>query len=418
MNLLRFITAGSVDDGKSTLIGRLLYDSHAIFEDQLQAMRRASRFSDSDTPDLAILTDGLKAEREQGITIDVAYKYFSTPQRKFIIADAPGHVQYTRNMVTGASNCELAIILIDARNGVVEQTRRHTYLCALLGIKHLVVAVNKMDMIGYDEEAFYRIAATFKQFSRELKFNTIHFIPVSALHGENIVEGSAHLSWYQGPTLLQYLETIDTEENEADSLPRLPVQWVIRPQSDDLHDYRGYAGRLTGGKMRVGETVGVYPGGQTSRIERIEMFGQELQEATALDSIVLHLEDDIDVSRGDLIAPVNTAPIVSQELKARICWMDDDKHLIPGGKYLLQHHGRKVRCIVREVLDKIQIETLQFIEAQQVTLNDIATVSIKTASPIAVDLYAHNRSNGAFILIDESTCRTVAAGMVCEAGAG
>ncbi len=414
MNLLRFITAGNVDDGKSTLIGRLLYDSNAIFEDQLQAMRRASRFSDTDTPDLAILTDGLKAEREQGITIDVAYKYFSTSRRKFIIADAPGHVQYTRNMVTGASNCDLAIILVDARNGVVEQTRRHTYLTSLLGIRHLVVAVNKMDMIGYDEEAFYRIAAAFKQFSNQLNFKTIHFIPVSALHGENIVQGSVHFSWYQGPALLQYLEEINTEDDHFADAARLPVQWVIRPQSDDLHDYRGYAGRLTSGTLRVGDAVGVYPGGQTSRIERIEMYGKDLAEAEALDSIVLHLQDDIDVSRGDIIAPLSAAPVIGQELKARICWMDDEKHLIPGGKYLLQHHGKKVRCVVRDLVDKIQIDTLQFVDAQDVKLNDIATVGIKTASPLAVDLYADNRSNGAFILIDEMTCRTVAAGMVLE----
>lgn len=414
MNLLRFITAGSVDDGKSTLIGRLLYDSNAIFEDQLQAMRRASRFSDTDTPDLAILTDGLKAEREQGITIDVAYKYFSTSRRKFIIADAPGHVQYTRNMVTGASNCDLAIILVDARNGVVEQTRRHTYLTSLLGIRHLVVAVNKMDMIGYDEEAFYRIAAAFKQFSNQLNFKTIHFIPVSALHGENIVQGSVHFSWYQGPALLQYLEEINTEDDHFADAARLPVQWVIRPQSDDLHDYRGYAGRLTSGTLRVGDAVGVYPGGQTSRIERIEMYGKDLAEAESLDSIVLHLQDDIDVSRGDIIAPLSAAPVIGQELKARICWMDDEKHLIPGGKYLLQHHGKKVRCVVRDLVDKIQIDTLQFVDAQDVKLNDIATVGIKTASPLALDLYADNRSNGAFILIDEMTCRTVAAGMVLE----
>lgn len=403
-----------MDDGKSTLIGRLLYDSNAIFEDQLQAMRRASRYSDADTPDLAILTDGLKAEREQGITIDVAYKYFSTPRRKFIIADAPGHVQYTRNMVTGASNCDLAIILVDARNGVVEQTRRHTYLASLLGIRHLVVAVNKMDMIGYDEEAFYRIAAAFKHFSNQLNFKTIHFIPVSALHGENIVQGSVHFAWYQGPALLQYLEEINTEDDNIAGVARLPVQWVIRPQSDDLHDYRGYAGRLTSGTLRVGDAVGVYPGGHTSRVERIEMYGKELTEAQALDSIVLHLQDDIDVSRGDIIAPLNAAPIIGQELKARICWMDDEKNLIPGGKYLLQHHGRKVRCAVRELSNKIQIDTLQLVDAQDITLNDIATVCIKTASPLAVDLYADNRSNGAFILIDETTCRTVAAGMVLE----
>ncbi|HRF38261.1 MAG TPA: sulfate adenylyltransferase, partial [Saprospiraceae bacterium] len=292
--------------------------------------------------------------------------------------------------------------------------RRHTYLTSLLGIRHLVVAVNKMDMIGYDEEAFYRIAAAFKQFSNQLNFKTIHFIPVSALHGENIVQGSVHFSWYQGPALLQYLEEINTEDDHFADAARLPVQWVIRPQSDDLHDYRGYAGRLTSGTLRVGDAVGVYPGGQTSRIERIEMYGKDLAEAEALDSIVLHLQDDIDVSRGDIIAPLSAAPVIGQELKARICWMDDEKHLIPGGKYLLQHHGKKVRCVVRDLVDKIQIDTLQFVDAQDVKLNDIATVGIKTASPLALDLYADNRSNGAFILIDEMTCRTVAAGMVLE----
>ncbi len=416
MNLLRFITAGSVDDGKSTLIGRLLYDSNAIFEDQLQAMRRASRFSQSDAPDLAILTDGLKAEREQGITIDVAYKYFSTAKRKFIIADAPGHVQYTQNMVTGASNSDLAIILIDARQGVVEQTKRHTFLAFLLGIPHLVVALNKMDMIGYDEEAFYRIAAAFKQFSRELQFRSRHFLPMSALHGENVVHGSEHMPWYEGPPLLRYLEELNVDALDAGAAARLPVQWVIRPYGDDLHDYRGYAGRVVGGALHPGDAVWVLPSGRNTRIERIEIDGAEVTEARPYESVVLHLADDVDVSRGDTIAAADAPPFVSNSFRAQICWMDDTGDMTPGGKYLLQHHGHRVRCIVKQTVNKIDIHTLQPIDAGVVTLNDIATVDIRTASPLVFDLYSSHRDTGAFILIDENSGRTVAGGMIsaCE----
>ncbi len=411
MNLLRFITAGSVDDGKSTLIGRLLYDSDAIYEDQLQAMRRASRFSHSDAPDLAVLTDGLKAEREQGITIDVAYKYFSTSKRKFIIADAPGHVQYTRNMVTGASNSDLAIILIDARHGVVEQTRRHTFLVSLLGISHVVVAVNKMDMIGYEEEAFYRIAAVFKQFSAALSFRSVHFIPMSALNGEHVVQGSPHMPWYSGPSLLSYLESLDIDVPTG-TAARLPVQWVIRPQRDDIHDYRGYAGRVVGGVLRTGMPVQVLPSGKSTRIERIELSGEAVEQVNPQESVVIHLADDIDVSRGDIIAPADALPVVTDRFRAQICWMDDAKSLVPGGKYLLQHHGHRVRCIATQAIDKVDIHTLQPVEPGVIALNDIATVEFRTAAPLALDLYSQNRGNGAFILIDESTCRTVAGGMI------
>lgn len=415
MNLLRFITAGSVDDGKSTLIGRLLYDADAIYEDQLQAMRRATRFSQTDAPDLAVLTDGLKAEREQGITIDVAYKYFSTERRKFIIADAPGHVQYTRNMVTGASNCDLAIILVDARHGVAEQTRRHAFLAHLLGIRHIVAAINKMDMVAYDEEVFYRIAAAFKQFAAPLDFDTLHFLPMSALHGENVVQGSANMPWYKGPALLPYLEEVEVENFRTDSAARMPVQWVIRPQNEDLHDYRGYAGRISGGVFHLGDEVQVFPGGQKSRIERIETAAGEAAEAADQESVVLHLTDDIDVSRGDLIAIAAAPPCMSKQFRARLCWMDDEKALMPGGKYLLQHHGRQLRCIVQTVVDKIDIATLKTVTPDAVQLNDIATVDIRLAAPLAFDLYKDNRSNGAFILIDESTCQTVAGGMIVEA---
>ncbi len=414
MNQLRFITAGSVDDGKSTLIGRLLYDADAIFDDQIQAMRRASRYSQNDAPDLAILTDGLKAEREQGITIDVAYKYFSTENRKFIIADAPGHVQYTRNMVTGASNCDLAIILIDARNGVAEQTRRHTFLASLLGIRHIVAAVNKMDMIAYDEKTFYRIAAAFKQFAAPLSFGTIHFLPMSALNGENVVQGSVNMPWYSGPALLNYLETIDIDGAAVPLAARMPVQWVIRPQSEDLHDYRGYAGRLSSGTLRRGDLVQVFPGGQSTRIERIEASGMELAEASAHESVILHLADDLDVSRGNLIAAAEAPPHCSKQFQARICWMDDEKNLVPGGKYLLQHHGCRMRCVVQQILEKVDVCTLESAEPGAISLNDIATVVIRTASPLAFDLYRQNRSTGAFILIDESSCQTVAGGMITE----
>ncbi len=417
MDLLRFITSGSVDDGKSTLIGRLLYDSHAVFEDQLQAMRKASRKAHlaDGTPDLAILTDGLKAEREQGITIDVAYKYFATPRRKFIIADAPGHIQYTRNMVTGASNSDLAIILIDARHGVVEQTRRHACIARLLGIPHLVAAVNKMDMVGYSEEAFYRIAAAFRPLTAQASFQSVHFIPISALHGDNVVSGSEHMPWYAGPPLLTYLEKLPLESSERRQAVRMPVQWVIRPQSEDLHDYRGYAGRITGGTLRIGDTVQVWPSGLETRIKSIELGGIALHEAHHGQSVTIQLTDQLDVSRGDLIASAAHPPALTQRLRAQICWMDDQKMLRPGAKMLLQHQSRRLRCMVERLVEKMDIHSLQSIAAESVELNDIATVDIRTASPLAFDSYQQSRHTGAFILIDEPTGQTLAAGMIEQA---
>lgn len=417
MDLLRFITSGSVDDGKSTLIGRLLYDAHAVYEDQLQAMRKASRkarLADG-MPDLAILTDGLRAEREQGITIDVAYKYFATSRRKFIIADTPGHVQYTRNMVTGASNSDLAIILIDARRGVVEQTRRHACIAKLLGIPHLVVAVNKMDMAGYDEEVFYRIATAFKPLTSETSFQSIHFIPISALHGDNVVSGSEHMPWYAGSPLLTYLEELPLEAHKPWQAARMPVQWVIRPQSEDLHDYRGYAGQVTGGALHIGDTVQVWPSGIETHIKSIELGGQVLREAHHGQSVVIQLADQLDVSRGDLIASAAHPPALSHRLRAQICWMDDHKTLRPGARMLLQHQSRRLRCMVERLAEKIDIHSLQSIPAEYAALNDIATVDIRLASPLAFDPYQQNRHTGAFILLDEVTGQTLAGGMIQHA---
>lgn len=413
MDMLRFITAGSVDDGKSTLIGRLLYDAGAIFEDQLAAMRRSSRQNGiDDTPDLAILTDGLRAEREQGITIDVAHKYFATDKRKFIIADAPGHVQYTRNMVTGASNCDLAIILVDARHGIVEQTKRHTFITHLLGIKHIVLAINKMDLVDYSEETFYRIAAAYKQFIGNLHFASVHYLPISALQGENIVQGTLNMPWYEGSSLLHYLETIPLDRVSSTADGRMPVQWVIRPQSEDLHDYRGFAGQVVSGTFRKGDRVQVLPSGITTTLTRIETYDGDWEEVHAPLSVILHLADDIDVSRGSVIASAENSPHTSKQFEADICWMDDEKNLAPGGKYLLQHHSRQVRCIVQKIDYKVDIHSLDHVESNILQLNDIAGVVIKTAQPISFDLYVENKANGAFILIDEATHNTVAAGMV------
>ncbi len=417
MDLLRFITSGSVDDGKSTLIGRLLYDSHAVFEDQLQAMRKASRkaYLADGAPDLAILTDGLKAEREQGITIDVAYKYFATPKRKFIIADAPGHIQYTRNMVTGASNSDLAIILIDARHGVVEQTRRHACIAKLLSIPHLVVAVNKMDMVSYDEQVFYRIAAAFKSLMPEGSFQSVHFIPISALHGDNVVSSSERMPWYAEPSLLAYLEELPLKPRERQGPARMPVQWVIRPQSEDLHDYRGYAGRVIGGALHVGDAVQVWPSGLETCIKSIELGHQVLHEAHHGQSVTIQLTDQLDVSRGDLIASVAHPPVLSHRLRAQICWMDDHKMLRPGTKMLLQHQSRRLRCIVEQLVEKMDIYSLQAIPAECAGLNDIVTVDIRLASPLAFDPYCDSRHTGAFILLDEHTGQTLAGGMILHA---
>jgi len=412
MDILRFITAGSVDDGKSTLIGRLLYDSKSILIDQLEAIEKQSKNKLNGEIDLALLTDGLRAEREQGITIDVAYKYFSTPKRKFIIADAPGHIQYTRNMVTGASNSQLAIILIDARNGVVEQTRRHSIIASLLNIPHIVVAINKMDLVDYSEDVYNNIVIDYEQVAKSLGLKNIKYIPICALNGDNIVENSANLSWYEGEPLLTYLENVqlDSDVNLTDG--RFSVQYVIRPQAAELHDYRGYAGKVISGIYRKGDSVTVLPSGLDSKIKAIEIGGKDVDKAFAQQSIVLHLEDDIDVSRGDLIVPKNNQPQLEQEFEVLLCWMDN-KPLIPGNKYLLQTNSSRVRSVVKDIEYKLDVNTLEKnYSPEKAVLNDIIKATVKTASPVAFDSYKKIRQNGGAILIDETSCVTVGACMI------
>jgi len=408
MNLLKFFTAGSVDDGKSTLIGRLLYDTDSILADQLEALQQSNRKNDDGTIDLAILTDGLRAEREQGITIDVAYKYFQTDKRKFIIADTPGHIQYTRNMVTGASTAKLAIILIDARNGVVEQTIRHSYLVSLLGIEHVVVCLNKMDMVGYSETVFNAIVDKYKALAAELNLQDVTFIPISALKGDNVVNESEHMTWYQGRSLLHFLETVDVEVGPAYNLARMPVQWVVRPQTDELHDYRGYAGRVLSGSFNVNDKVTVLPSGSSSVIERIEIFDQRPQEVHAGQSVTLHLKDNIDISRGDVLVNSDHLPQNSQLIEADVCWMDA-RPLDESITYLLQHNSKVTKCKVREIVYKVDINTLEKQDAYDFKLNDIGRVILKTADSLAFDFYTENKANGAAILIDSRTNLTVAA---------
>ena len=413
MDLLRFTTAGSVDDGKSTLIGRLLYDSKSIFEDQLEAVEESSKQRGDEIVNLALLTDGLRAEREQGITIDVAYRYFATPKRKFIIADTPGHIQYTRNMVTGASTANLAIILIDARKGVVEQTCRHSFIASLLKIQHIIVAVNKMDLVDYKEEVFLEIVKEFKEFSSRLDVPHIDFIPISALHGDNIVDESENMPWYKGSTLLYTLETvyIGNEFNHVDA--RFPVQWVIRPQSQEHHDFRGFAGRVASGVFKVGDPITVLPSGFESRISHIHTLGEDLDEAFAPMSVALQLEDEIDVSRGDMIVKQNNPPKVTQDIEAMICWFSDTTNLKVGKKYSLRSTTKEAKCLVKEVKYKVNVNTLHKVEDNvDVALNDIARISIRTSSPLFVDSYRRNRTTGNLILVDEQTNATVAAGMI------
>jgi sulfate adenylyltransferase subunit 1 len=412
MDILRFITAGSVDDGKSTLIGRLLYDSKSILIDQLEAIEKQSKNKLNGEIDLALLTDGLRAEREQGITIDVAYKYFSTPKRKFIIADAPGHIQYTRNMVTGASNSELAIILIDARNGVVEQTRRHSIIASLLNIPHVVVAINKMDLVNYSEDVYNNIVIDYEQVAKSLGLSDVKYIPICALNGDNIVERSKNLSWYKGAPLLSYLEDVklDSTVNLIDS--RFSVQYVIRPQAPELHDYRGYAGKIISGVYHKGDKIIVLPSGIESSIKGIEIAGKEVDEAYALQSVVLHLEDDLDVSRGDMIVPINGKPNIEQEFEVLLCWMDN-KPLLPGNKYLLQTNSNRVRSVVKDIEYKLDVNTLQKnYSPEKAVLNDIIKATIKTSSPVAFDSYKKLRQTGGAILIDETSCVTVGACMI------
>ena len=412
MELLRFTTAGSVDDGKSTLIGRLLYDSKSIFEDQLEAVKRASIQRGNEYINLALLTDGLRAEREQGITIDVAYRYFATPKRKFIIADTPGHVQYTRNMVTGASTANAAIILIDARNGVTEQTCRHSFIASLLQIPHVIVCINKMDLVDYSEKSFSEIRARFEEFAQRLEIRDYRYVPISALHGDNVVEPSVNMPWYKEGTLLNVLESIPINKDHNLEDARFPVQHVIRPISEEYHDYRGYAGRVDGGIFRPGDRVIVLPEGYHSVISSIDVHKGSLEEAFPPMSVTMRLKDDLDVSRGDMIVKEDNLPKVSQDLDLKICWMNS-RPLQVNGKYALKHTTRDVRCLIKEVNFKVNVNTLEPIfDDKEVRMNDIASISIRTTKPLFFDPYNRNRKTGAVILIDEGTNETVGVGMI------
>ncbi len=412
MDILRFITAGSVDDGKSTLIGRLLYDSKSIMIDQIDAIKAHGKNKMNGVLDLSLITDGLRAEREQGITIDVAYKYFTTPKRKFIIADAPGHIQYTRNMVTGASNADLAIILIDARNGVEEQTLRHSLIASLLGTPHIIVAINKMDLVGYSQDVYNNIVIDYTAAAKTLKLNDVVYIPISALNGDNIVERSVNMPWYQGDSLLHYLETVKIQKDINLSDARLPVQYVIRPQSEKFHDYRGYAGKIMSGKYKRGDVVTVLPSGLESKIKSIEAGGREVEEASASQSVVVLLENDIDISRGDILVKKENRPSVSQDIEVMMCWMDN-KPLQRGNKYLLQSNSKVIRSVVKEIEYKLDVNTFQKqFSPTEIKLNDIVKATIKTASPLVFDSYKKLRAGGSAILIDETSNLTVAACMI------
>ncbi len=412
MELLRFTTAGSVDDGKSTLIGRLLYDSKSIFQDQMEAIERSSKQKGDEHVNLALLTDGLRSEREQGITIDVAYRYFHTPKRKFIIADTPGHIQYTRNMVTGASTANMAIVLIDARHGVLEQTLRHSFIASLLKIPHVVVCINKMDLVDYNEEIYDKIKKDFNSFSDKLYVKDVRFVPISALNGDNVVDRSKNMDWYDGPTLMHILENlhIANDINMRDS--RFPVQYVIRPQKTEFHDYRGYSGRIASGKYKPGDDVTVLPSGFTSKIKSIDMMGENLDIAFAPQSVTLTLEDNIDISRGDMIVKSNNLPEKSQDIILDICWFNERPMRI-GGKYAIKHISSDLRCMVKEVKYKMDINTLERnYDDKEIKMNDIARIQIRTTRSLFYDPYRKNRITGSIVLIEETTNETVAAGMI------
>ncbi|GAB4403940.1 MAG: GTP-binding protein [Microscillaceae bacterium] len=412
MELLRFTTAGSVDDGKSTLIGRLLYDSKTIFEDQLEAVEKSSRQKGLEHVDLSLLTDGLKAEREQGITIDVAYRYFATPKRKFIIADTPGHIQYTRNMVTGASTANLALILVDARKGILEQTRRHAFIASLLKIPHLILCVNKMDLVDYQAEVYEQIVIEFKKFAAKLEVPDIHFVPISALKGDNIVNRSPRMEWFDGATLLYLLENIyiGSDYNHIDC--RFPVQYIIRPHTTEHHDYRGYAGRIVSGIFKPGDEVIVLPSGFSSKIKSIDTLDGSLTEAFAPMSVSITLEDDLDISRGDMLVRSRNQPRIEQDLEVMLCWLHP-KPPQPRAKYYVMHTSREARAIIKEVVYKMDINTLHRITDQlEIQMNDIARVSLRTTQPLFVDSYRKNRATGSLILVDEASNETVAAGMI------
>ncbi|WP_242530349.1 sulfate adenylyltransferase subunit 1 [Nocardioides aromaticivorans] len=412
MDLLRFATAGSVDDGKSTLIGRLLLDSKSIFEDQLEAVEATSEAKGYDYTDLALLTDGLRSEREQGITIDVAYRYFATPNRKFIIADTPGHVQYTRNMVTGASTADLGLVLVDARQGLTEQSRRHAVILSLLRVPHLVLAVNKMDLVDFDQSVYDKIYAEFTQFATKLNVPDLEVIPISALQGDNVVTRSENMPWYSGPTLMHHLEHVHVASDRDLIDARFPVQYVIRPKSDEFHDYRGYAGQVAGGVLKPGDEVVVLPSGMTSKISRIDLFDQEITEAFPPMSVTVHLEDDVDVSRGDMIARVKNAPTPSQDIDAMICWMTTAP-LQPRQKLAIKHTTRTGRALVKDIQYRLDVNTLhRDQETKELGVNEIGRVTLRTTVPLLADPYSKNRTTGSFILIDEATGVTVGAGMI------
>ena len=416
MELLRFATAGSVDDGKSTLIGRLLLDSKQIFEDQLEAVERTSRERGFDYTNLALLTDGLRAEREQGITIDVAYRYFSTPKRKFIIADTPGHVQYTRNMVTGASMADLALILIDARKGMLEQSRRHAVIASLLRVGHLVVCVNKMDLVDFDASVYERIKQEFTDFAAKLDFADLTFIPISALNGDNVTDRSPKMPWYSGPTLLWHLENVyvGSDRNLIDA--RFPVQYVIRPMSNEHHDFRGYAGMVAGGIFRPGDEVQVLPSGFRTRVSSINVSSQEVAAAYPPQSVTIRLEDEIDISRGDMICRPNNAPTASQDIEAMICWFSSDRPLAPRSTYAIKHTSRTARCQIKDIRYRLDVNTLSRDQASSLGMNEIGRVILRTTVPLFFDEYRRNRTTGSFILIDEATNGTVGAGMIISGG--
>jgi len=418
MEFLRFATAGSVDDGKSTLIGRLLYDTKSIFQDQMEAIEDTSKQMGNEQVNLALLTDGLRAEREQGITIDVAYRYFATPKRKFIIADTPGHTQYTRNMITGASTADLALVLIDARHGVVEQSRRHAFLASLLRIPHLVVCINKMDLVDYDEKAFETVKEEFRNFAMKLDVTDLTFIPMSALHGDNVVDRSENMPWYQGSPLLHHLEQvhISSDRNHIDA--RFPVQYVIRPQTNEHHDYRGYAGTVAGGVFKPGDEVVVLPSGFTSTVASIDTFDGPVDEAFGPMSVTLRLTDNIDISRGDMICRPNNQPHAGQDLQAMVCWMSDTKPLTPRMKLAIKHTTRTARVMVTDLQYQLDVNTLhRQMSPESLGLNEIGRVTLRSTQPLFFDEYRRNRNTGSFVLIDEASNATVAAGMIVGVGA-
>ncbi|MER7557767.1 sulfate adenylyltransferase subunit 1 [Nocardioides luteus] len=412
MDLLRFATAGSVDDGKSTLIGRLLFDSKSIFTDQLESVEKTSQDKGHGYVDLSLLTDGLRSEREQGITIDVAYRYFATPNRKFIIADTPGHVQYTRNMVTGASTADLGLVLVDARHGLTEQSRRHAVLLSLLRVPHLVLCINKMDLVDYSQEVYSKISAEFTAFATKLNIPDLEVIPISALQGDNVVQRSENMSWYSGPTLMHHLEHVHVASDRDLVDVRLPVQYVIRPKSDDHHDYRGYAGQVAGGVLKPGDEVMVLPSGMTSKIAGIDLFDQEIPEAFPPMSVTVRLEDDVDVSRGDMISRVKNAPEPSQDIDAMICWMTTAP-LRPRQKLAIKHTSNSARALVKDIQYRLDVNSLhRDLETKELGLNEIGRVQLRTTKPLLCDPYSKNRTTGSFILIDEATGVTVGAGMI------